>query len=385
MSSRIYLDNNATTCVDPLVVEAMKPYFDEEYGNASSIHSFGQKARAALEEARGQVALFLGAGSDEIVFTSGGTESDNLALCGVARRLRHKGNQIIISAIEHPAVLMAFDGMQAEGFRVTRLPVDHQGRVGLADVEDALSDETILISAMMANNETGTVQPIREIALLAHGKGVLVHTDAVQAAGKVPIDVEQLGVDLLSISGHKFHGPKGVGALYVRQGVRLQPIMLGGGHERGMRAGTENVSGAVGLGMACQVARQELSKAAERMSRLRDRLEEGILNSIPDTVVNGCRQSRTPQTSNISFLGAEGESLLMALDLQGIAVSTGAACHAGTVSASHVLTAMHLSRETLQGAIRFSLSRFTTEEEIERTLEVLPGVVERVRQVAGRY
>ena len=385
MSGRIYLDNNATTCVDPRVLEAMRPYFDEEYGNASSIHSFGTKARAALEEAREQVALFLGVGSDEVLFTSGGTEADNLALCGVARSLRSKGNHILISAIEHPAVLMAFDGMQDEGFRVTRLPVDREGRVRLEKVEDALSDETTLISLMMANNETGTIQPVQEIASLARSKGIAVHSDAVQAAGKIPIDVGHLGVDLLSISGHKFHGPKGVGALYLRQGVRLQPIMLGGGHERGMRAGTENVSGAVGLGEACRVARQNLAEAAPRMSRLRDRLEEGILKSVPDTVVNGCPENRTPQTSNISFLGAQGESLLMALDLQGIAVSTGAACHAGTVSASHVLTAMRLSRETLQGAIRFSLSRFTTEDEIDRTLKVLPGVVERVRQVAGRH
>ncbi len=383
MPKSIYLDNNATTAVDPRVFEAMTPCFLTEYGNPSSIHRNGRAARVALEEARRQVALALGARPSEVILTCGGTEADNLALLGIAAAGRENRKRILTSSIEHPAVLAACKRLEGQGFEVAYLPAASDGAVRVEDVEEALDEHTALVSIMLANNETGALQPMEEICRLAHSRGALVHTDAVQAMGKIPLDVGELGVDSLSLSAHKFHGPKGVGALYLRQGIKAVPFMLGGAHEQGRRAGTENVPGAVGLGKACELALKEMEDASARMKRLRDRLESGILAAVPDAVVNGNRQTRTPQTSNISFLGAEGEALLMAFDLEGIAVSTGAACHSGEATASHVLTAMRLPKERIQGAIRFSLGKRTSEEEIESVLSVLPALVDRVRKAAS--
>ncbi|HSR54350.1 MAG TPA: cysteine desulfurase family protein, partial [Acidobacteriota bacterium] len=369
----IYLDNNATTAVDPRVFEAMKPFFLSDYGNASSIHALGRSARTALEEARAHVARLVGVRSGEIIFTSGGTESDNLALRGAAWQRRGQGRHIITSRTEHPAVLEACRQLQEEGFSVTFLPVDSSGLVDIEALDQDLQeygDDTILVSIMYANNETGTLQPIEDIARKAHEHGAWVHSDAVQAMGKIAVKAPQLGVDLLSLTGHKFHGPKGCGALYVRSGLKLKPQMVGGSHEKGFRPGTENVSGAVGLGEACRLAELELDERQSRMSDLRDQLEEGVLASIADVAVNGSREERLPQTANLSFLGVEGESLLMALDLEGVAVSTGAACAAGSHSGSHVLREMRLDKSVLQGAIRFSLGSETTREEIDQVLEL---------------
>lgn len=384
----IYLDNNATTAVDPRVFEAMTPFFLSDYGNASAVHRAGQSARAAMERARGQVAALLGARSSEVVFTSGGTESDNLAVRGVALQRRGQGRHIIISSIEHPAIIEPCRELEEEGFELTILPVNQQGLVDLGELDKALQEhgsETVLVSVMYANNETGVVQPLPEIARKAHAHGALVHSDAVQAVGKIPVRMSELGVDLLSLTGHKFHGPKGCGALYVRSGLPLKALMVGGPQERGYRSGTENVSGAVGVGEACRLAQEELEERALRMAHLRDRLEQGILESIPDTVVNGLPDKRLPQTANVSFLGVEGESLMMALDLEGVAVSTGAACHGGSHSGSHVLRAMNLDKAALQGAIRFSLGTETTEDEIDTVLEMLPSMVKRLRRTAARH
>ncbi|MFQ5739569.1 MAG: cysteine desulfurase NifS [Acidobacteriota bacterium] len=381
---QVYLDNNATTPVDSQVVEAMRPYWSDHFGNASSIHTYGQKARAAVEEARQEVAALVGAQGREIIFTSGGTEADNTALRGVASHERVKGDHIITSTIEHPAVLRTCEQMEREGFRVTYVGVDREGLIRLDELQKAIEGKTILISIMHANNEVGCIQPIQRISALARENGVLFHTDAVQSMGKVAIDVKELGVDLLSLSGHKFHGPKGVGALYVRQGVAMRPLMLGGSHERRRRAGTENVAGIVGLGKACRLASQALAELEGRVSLLRDRLEQGILSQVPDTRVNGSRTRRNPHVTNISFRAVEGEALLIALDFQGVAVSTGAACSSGSLEPSHVLRAMGLRPDRIQGAIRFSLSRMTQSEDIDYVLEVLPPLVARMREMSVR-
>ncbi len=381
MDSRVYLDNNASSPMDSRVAKAMEPYYLRAFGNASSIHTYGQHARAAVERARSQVADLLSARSREVVFTCGGTEGDNAAIDGVARRFAGSRGRIITSGIEHPAVLKSIQYLEGKGFRVTCLSAGREGVVRVEDVAEALSEDTILVSIMHANNEVGTLQPIADIARLTRPREVLFHTDAVQSVGKIPVDVNQLGVDLLSLSGHKFHGPMGVGALYVRDDVELEPFMLGGSHERHRRAGTENVPGIVGLGEACRLASQSHEEMHNRVAGLRDRLEEGILQRLPGCVVNGTRTGRVPHTTNISFEQVEGEALLVALDFKGIAVSTGAACSSGSLEPSHVLQAMKLGRNRIQGAIRFSLSRMTTGEDIDYALETVVETVNQIRSV----
>jgi cysteine desulfurase len=373
----IYLDHNATTPVLPEVLDAMLPYFREEYGNASSIHRWGQRARGAVEQSRESVAALLGCRPSEIVFTSGGTESDNLAIFGV-------GGHVVTTAIEHHAVLNACQTLDASYVKV--------GATGVVDpdaVAAAMRPETRLVSVMLANNEIGTIQPLTRIAALARERGALVHTDAVQAAGKIAIDVRELGVDLLAISAHKIYGPKGVGALYVRKGVRIRPQMFGGRHERERRAGTENVPGIVGLGKAAEVARRELAAESARLSGLRDRLECGVLERVPDVSVNGAAfngsKHRVPNTTNLTFDGIEGESLVIALDLQGISCSTGSACSSGAIEPSHVLTAIGLSGDRARSTLRISLGKQNTAAEVDRVLEVLPGVVERLRALSPVY
>jgi cysteine desulfurase len=380
---QIYLDNNATTPMDPGVLEAMEPYLVEAFGNASSAHSVGQGARKAVDEARESVADAIGCRPSEVVFTSGGTEADNLAILGASLAYRHGGNHIVTTQIEHPAVLRACEYLESDGFRVTFLGVDSDGLVDVAELEESLTDSTILVSVMTANNETGTLEPIRQVSNTVRSRGVLLHVDAVQSIGKLPVDVDSLGVDLLSLSGHKFHGPKGVGALYVRTGVDLVPQSLGGGQERGRRGGTTNVPGVVGLGRACALAKAGLGDFEERIGALRDKLESGLLQAVPECLVNGSTTSRAPHVSNLSFCGFSGESLLVALDFEGIAVSTGAACSSGTVSPSHVLAAMKLPEDQINGAIRFSLSRMTTESEIDDALQVIRQVVTRMRDACS--
>ncbi len=383
MKSRIYLDNSATTRVDARVLEAMLPYFRDRFGNASSIHTFGQDARTAVEESRRQVALLLGAETREVVFTSGGTESDNTALWSVYRSGYKPGNHIITTRIEHPAILATCKALEGAGAEVTYLAVDAGGRVETSAVAEAITDRTILVSVMHANNETGVVQPIEKIAALARERGILVHTDAVQSAGKLPLSVRELGVDLLSLSGHKIHAPKGVGALYVRKGVRFVPFMTGGSHERKRRAGTENVPAIVGLGAAARLARERLPEMSARVSALRDWLEGEARKRIPGVRVNGA-EPRLPNISNLAFEGLEGEAAVIAMDLEGVAVSTGSACSSGSLEPSHVLTAMGLRQEVVQGSLRFSLCCDNTAEEIDLTLDVLVQVTERLRKLARR-
>lgn len=382
---QVYLDNNATTLVDPAVFEAMTPFYLEDYGNASSIHALGQKARAAVEDARSQVADLIGAETGAIVFTSGGTESDNTALRGVAMALRSKGSHIITTTIEHSAILHTCRQLEEEGFRVTYLPVDRLGLLSLDRLREAIDEDTILISVMHANNEIGIIEPLKKMAVLARERGVLFHTDAVQTVGKIALDVGDLGVDLLSLSAHKFHGPKGVGALYVRGDVAMFPLLHGGSHERSRRAGTLNVPGIVGLGKTCELAKASLEDFGTRVRGLRDKLEKGIIEGIPDAFVNGSTTERVPHLSNISFRLIEGEALLIALDFQGVAVSTGSACSSGTVEPSHVLTALGGDRNRQKSAIRFSLGRVNNDEDIDYVLGILPKMVEKMRQVSPIY
>lgn len=382
---KVYLDNSATTKVAPEVVEAMLPFFSDDWGNAQSVHSFGQRAKAAVERARRQVAALVGASAAEIVFVSGGTEADNLAVRGIAQAHRNHGRHIITTKIEHPAVLATCEALESEGFRVTFLPVDRGGVVRIEDVRAAIDEETILISVMHANNETGSVQPIEEIGGLvaeARGRGLThlhFHTDAVQSAGKLALDARKLKVDLLSISGHKFHGPKGAGALFIRKGVRLARLFYGGHHERDRRPGTENVPGIIGLGCAAELARDHLDDRVKSMCELRDLLESEVTAHVQDVRVNGDTQRRLPNISNMSFMGIDGESLLISLDLKGIAVSTGSACASGSLEPSHVLTAMGLSREEVRGSLRFSLGALTTREEILYTARAVEEIVSRLR------
>ena len=379
---RIYLDYNATTPVDPAVLDAMLPYFAENFGNASSIHSPGQRARGAVDGARASVAGFLGAKSSEIVFTSGGTESDNLALFGVVAASQDSRKHIITTAIEHHAVLNAAQALEKLGVEVTYIPVGREGTVDPDDIRRALKPETVLISVMHANNELGTIQPIEEIGRIAATADVLFHCDAVQAAGKLPLDVNRLGVDLLSISAHKIYGPKGVGALYVRSGTPLEPQFYGGHHERDRRPGTENVPGIVGLGKAAELARKNLQADCARITTLRNRLEDALLAACGDARVNGNRAQRVWNTSNISFHAAGGEALVIALDLQGIACSTGAACSSGAVGPSHVLLAIGLSPDEARSSLRLSLGRMTTAEEIDQAIAAIPQSVERLRALS---
>jgi cysteine desulfurase len=385
MSSPVYLDHNATTPPAPEVVEAVARALADQIGNPSSIHAFGQRAKAALDEARVATAALVGAEPGDVVFTGGGTESDNLAVRGVIEALETTvRRRVVVSAVEHEAVINTAKALGRRGVAVTTLAVDSDGLVSPDALAAALGPDVALVSIMTANNETGVIQPVAELSAVAHAHGALVHTDAVQAVGKIPVDVRALGVDLLSLTGHKFRGPKGVGALWIRRGTKLTSPITGGRQERSRRAGTENVPGIVGLGVAACLARTRLAQDAARMGSLRDRLERGILESVPGTVVNGGGAPRVPNTANISFERVEAESLLIALDLEGIAVSTGSACSSGTLEPSHVLRAMGLAPRRVQGSLRFSLGPTTTAEEIERLLEVLPRVVQRVRSVGGR-
>jgi cysteine desulfurase len=378
----IYFDHNATTPLHPAVWEAMHPFLTGSFGNPSSLHSDGLQARDAVEEARERVARLLGAGADEIVFTSGGTEADNLAILGSVLARRPQGGHIVTSQIEHPAVLGSCHTLEAQGFRVTRLPVGSAGAIDPDDFAAALRDDTLLVTLMHANNEVGTIQPIRACAALARARGIPVHTDAVQSVGKIATLVDELGVDLLSLSGHKMHGPKGVGALYVRRGTELDPLVTGGPQERGLRGGTEPVAAIVGLGVAAQLAAAGLSAETSRVAALRDHLEQGVLASIPEVLVNGRAAPRLPTTTNLSFGGVDGQSLVVALDLQGVATSTGSACSSGSLEPSPVLIAMGLSTEWVRGAVRFSLGAGNTLREVEAVLQMLPPIVARLRQHA---
>ncbi len=379
---RIYLDNAATTAVSPEVLEAMTPYFCQVYGNPSSIHSTGRDARRAVDAARKQVAAAIGATAPEIYFTAGGSESDNWAIKGTAFAKRSKGNHIITSAIEHHAVLHTCKWLEKQGFEVTYLPVDEFGRVSPSDVEKAITDKTILISIMAANNEIGTLEPIAEIGRIAHEHGVLFHTDAVQAVGAIPLDVNAMNIDMLSMSGHKFHGPKGIGALYIRKGVRIDTFMHGGAQERGQRAGTENLAGIVGIGKAIELATAHLEENAARMIRLRDRLIDGILTSIPDVRLNGHRTERLPNNVNVSIRYIEGEAMLLRLDLAGIAGSSGSACTSGSLDPSHVLLAIGLPHEIAHGSLRLTLGTDSTDEDVDEVLKVLPKIVSDLRAMS---
>ena len=379
---RIYLDNAATTAVSPEVLEAMLPYFTQCFGNPSSIHSTGRDARRVVDAARKQVAAAIGAQPQEIYFTAGGSESDNWAIKGTAFARKSRGNHIITSAIEHHAVLHTCAWLEKQGFEVTYLPVDEFGRVRVEDVEKAITDKTILITIMAANNEIGTIQPIAEIGRLAHEKGILFHTDAVQAIGAMPIDVNAMNIDLLSMSGHKFHGPKGIGALYIRKGVKIDQYLHGGAQERGQRAGTENLAGIVGMGKAIEIATQHLEENAARLTVLRDKLIDGILAEIPDVRLNGHRTQRLPNNVNVSVRYVEGEALLLRLDLAGIAGSSGSACTSGSLDPSHVLLAIGLPHEIAHGSLRLSLGTDTTEAEIDEVLDKLPGIVKNLRDMS---
>jgi cysteine desulfurase len=376
---RIYLDNNATTKVAPEVLKAMLPCYEETFGNASSVHWYGQEAKALIDGARQQVAALVGAEPNEIVFTSGGTESDNLAIRGLVDATA-SSKHVITSQIEHHAVLHTCQVLQKEGVRVTFVPVDRQGLIDPADVEKALTPETVLISIMHSNNEIGTIQAIREIGKIAQERDIYFHTDAVQAAGKVSIDVTELAVDLLSVAGHKFHAPKGIGALYIRKGTRIRPLVYGGSHERNRRAGTENVPHIVGLAQAAGLAMTTMEETATRVRDLRDYFEATVLKSIPGAQVNGSQSLRIPNTSNIRFDQVESEGMVINLDLSGVACSTGSACTSGAIEPSHVLTALGLSADEAFSSVRFSLSRYTTREEIDQVLKILPGIVQRLRQ-----
>jgi len=379
---RVYLDNNATTPVLPEVLEAMRPYFAEQFGNASSIHHHGQETRAAVERARESLAALLGCRPSEVVFTSGGTEGDNLAISGLTRA----GDHIISSTIEHHAVLNSCKHLEAMGCEVSYVPVDGRGLVDPDDVRRALRPNTRLITIMMANNETGVLQPVEEIGKIAAEADVYFHTDAVQAAGKVPIDVKRLGCDLLSISGHKLHAPQGVGAIYVGKGTVLQPMFYGGSHERSRRAGTENVPGIIGLGKAAELAREALERGdLAQMAAMRDRIEQTILSEIDATGVNGEGAPRVPNTTNIHFDYIEGEALVIALDLKGLAVSTGAACSSGAIEPSHVLTAMGLPPEIARASLRFSLGKQNTPDDIQFALDLVPQTVARLRELSPVY
>jgi cysteine desulfurase len=382
--NRIYMDNAATTPVSPAVLDKMLPYFCECYGNANSIHSTGRDAKKALEAARRQVATALNCNPQEVYFTSGGSESDNWALKGTAFANRKKGNHIITSAIEHHAILHTCEWLEKQGFEVTYVPVDEYGLVNPADVEAAITDKTILISIMAANNEIGTIEPIEEIAKIAHAHHVLFHTDAVQAIGAIPIDVQAIGCDMLSLSGHKFHGPKGVGALYIKQGTRIENFLHGGAQERGRRATTENVAGIVGMGEAIEIATANIPEKAARISALRDRLIDG-LTALPYVRLNGHRTKRLPGNVNVSVRFIEGEALLLRLDLAGVAASSGSACTSGSLDPSHVLLAIGLPHEIAHGSLRLSLSDNTTQEEVDYVLSVLPGIISQLRDMSPLY
>lgn len=377
----VYMDNNATTRVDPEVVEEMLPFFSESYGNPSSMHILGAKAGKAVSEAREKVAELLNAHPDEIVFTSCGTESDNAAIRGVLEA-RPEKRHLVITRVEHPAVWNQVPYLRQKGYRVTELRVDREGRLDLEELRSALTDDTALVSIMFANNETGVIFPIREIGEIVKSRGIPFHTDAVQAVGKVPVDLKELPVDLLTMSGHKIYGPKGIGVLYVRRGTRISPFMIGGHQEKGRRGGTENVPYIVALGKAAELVRKNFSSETERLRRLRDRLEEGILKTIPNVLINGKGAPRVPNTLSCCFEYVEGESLLLMLSDSGICASSGSACTSGSLEPSHVLRAMGVPYTAAHGSIRFSLGRFNTEEDVTYVLEHLPRIVEKLREIS---
>jgi len=380
----VYLDYSATTPTDPEVLVAMMPYFTEVFGNPSSVYSFAAKSRKAIDTARGQVARALNADPDEIFFTGSGTEADNWALKGTMEHLRSKGDHLITTKIEHHAILHTAEYLEkVEGFRVTYLPVDPDGRVRMEDLEAAMTDKTVLVSVMFANNEVGTIQPIGEIGSLCRQRGVLFHTDAVQAAAQLDIDVKALNIDMLSLSAHKMYGPKGVGAFYLRKGLRLENFVHGGGQEKGRRASTENLAGIVGLGVAIERLKARLPEEKARLCALRDRLIDGVLNRIPDTKLNGARgDERLPNNTNFSFIGIEGETLLLDLDSKGISASTGSACSSASLEPSHVLLALGLSHEMAHGSLRMTLGCGTTGEQVDYVLDVLPEIVARRRSMS---
>lgn len=377
---KVYLDYSATTPVRPEVARLVMEYMTEKFGNPSTLYFYGREAKKAVEKAREQVAALIKADSEEIIFTSGGTEGDNLAILGIARAYAENGQHIITSAVEHHAVLEACRSLEQQGFRLTVLPVDEDGRVSVAELEKALSPDTILISIMHVNNEVGTIQPVEEIGKLARQRGVILHIDGVQSVGKVPVDIGALQADLLTGSGHKIYGPKGTGFLYVRKGLKLAPLVWGGGQEKAYRPGTENVAGIVGLGLAAELAGQELHTEMPRLATLRNMLIKGLQENIPDTKLNGPQVGRVPTNVNLRFAGVEGEALLQALDLKGICASSGSACSAGAVNPSHVLLAMGLSRAEAKSSLRMTLGRDNTEEQVAYVLEQLPPLIERLRR-----
>ncbi len=377
----VYLDFAATTPVDARVIEAMLPYFGELFGNPSSVYTQARTARQAVDRARGTVASLLGAMASEVIFTSGGTESDNAAIKGAIWANRERGNHVVTTQIEHHAVIHTCEWLQRFGVETTYVPVESDGIVDPAAIAKAMRPTTVLVSTMHANNEIGTLQPLAEIAEIAHAHGALLHTDAVQTAGQLPLDVSALGVDMLSLSAHKFYGPKGIGVLFVRRGCPWLPTQQGGGQERGRRAGTENVASVVGLATALALARDSMSREAERSRLLRDRLITGILSRVPGSVVNGHRERRLPNNANFTFIGVDGESMLLNLDMQGVAASSGSACTAGSIDPSHVLLALGMPRDLAASALRLSLGRSTTDAHIDRVLDILPAVVARLRAI----
>lgn len=379
---RIYFDHGATTPMLPEVIEAMQPYFAERCGNASSIHSYGREAKRAVDDARGSVAKLINADPSEIVFTASGTESDNLAIKGPALYKGRSEGHVITSRMEHHAVLESCAHLKTVGFDVTELPITRDGFVDPGAVEAAVREDTVLISVMMANSEVGTIQPVREIGAIARANDILFHTDAVQAVGKIPVDVRKDNIDLLSLSSHKFHGPKGVGALYVRTGTQIEPILHGGGHERGLRSSTENVPGIVGLGKAAEIAGKDMEECAERMKELRDRMIGSVLKTVPDSYLNGHPTNRLAGNAHFRFDFIEGEGLLLRLDMLGVAASTGSACSTGSLEPSHVLLAMGLKHEQAHGSLRVTLGRENTHEEVGYFLDVLPGVVSKLREIS---
>jgi cysteine desulfurase len=383
---KVYLDNNATTRMREEVLEAMLPYYKDIYGNASSIHEFGRLARRGIDDARQKVADLLGAASpEEIIFTGSGTEADNFAIRGVAHALKNKGNHIITSSIEHHAVLNTCKALEKEGFKTTYLKVDKYGIVDLDELKKSINDKTILITIMYANNEVGTIEPVEEIAKIAKDKGVYFHTDAVQAVGKVTFYAKTFGADLISMSAHKIYGPKGVGVLYVKKATKIEQLLYGGHHEMGKRAGTENVAGIVGLGKASELAKKETKEEIARLASLRDYLYKGITDRIEEVRLNGHPTKRLPNTLNVGFKYLEGESIILNLDMEGIAVSTGSACTSGSLEPSHVLTAMGVDAADTQGSIRFSLGRDNTKEDMDYVLEVLPPIIKRLRDMSPLY
>lgn len=382
---KVYLDHSATTPLREEVLEAMIPYLSDSYGNASSVHAWGREARIAVEDARETIANLIGANSSEIYFTSGGTEADNLAVFGAAEAREKKGKHLITSTIEHHAVVDSFKELEKRGYDVTYIPVDEKGIVSAKDVKEAIREDTTFVSIILANNEVGTIQPIKEIAEFTKEKDIIFHTDAVQAAGSMKLDVNDLGVDMLTISAHKFYGPKGVGVLYVRKGLRPKPLFYGGAQEKRIRPGTESVANIVGMKMALELAVSEMGETNKRIKNLRDKLIKNIEENIPEVILNGHREKRLVNNANISFLYIEGESLILSLDAKGIAVSSGSACTSGSLEPSHVLMNMGMGHQQAHGSLRMTLGRSTTEEDIDYVLEVLPEIVDRLRAMSPLY